>query len=79
MSLRDYIERIGNTAAAHLFGVKPGTAKAWRYGYRLPSATAALRIIDRTGGKVSWDEIYSGSDANNARASDSAEATTEHS
>jgi DNA-binding transcriptional regulator YdaS (Cro superfamily) len=58
MSLSDYIQRKGNAAAAALFGVSEGTAKAWRYGYRKPSTDAAQRIIALTGGAIGWDEIY---------------------
>ena len=56
MKLTDYIARIGNKAAAELFGVEEGTAKAWRYGYRRPSADAALRIVVATGGEVTLAE-----------------------
>ena len=60
MTLAEYIKTLGNPAAAALFKVSPGTAKAWRYGYRSPSTDNAKQIIEVTGGKVGWNEIYSG-------------------
>lgn len=59
MKLSDYIAKVGNKAAAELFGVEEGTAKAWRYGYRRPSTDAALRIVTATGGEVTLAEILS--------------------
>ena len=58
MNLPEYIKTIGNEAAGRLFDVKPGTVKSWRYGYRRPSLDSAEMIIERTGGKVGWNEIY---------------------
>ena len=58
MNLSDYIKALGNPAAGVLFGVSKGTAKAWRYGYRSPSTDNAKTIIEVTGGKVGWNEIY---------------------
>lgn len=58
MNLPDYIKATGNKAAGQLFGVSEGTVKAWRYGLRTPSSSAAKRIIESTGGKVGWSDIY---------------------
>ena len=58
MKLSEYIAREGNEAAALRFGVKEGTAKAWRYGYRRPTPEAAMRIVAATGGEVSLADIY---------------------
>ena len=62
MNLPDYIKAAGHKAAANLFGVSEGTVKAWRYGLRRPSTDAAKRIIEATGGKVGWNEIYANDD-----------------
>lgn len=58
MHLPDYIRTIGDSAAMVLFGVKPGTVKAWRLGYRVPAIEKAREIEAVTGGKVSFSECY---------------------
>lgn len=58
MSLSEYIKAIGQPAAAALFGVKPGTVKSWQHGYRRPTTEKARQIIEVTGGKVGWNDIY---------------------
>ena len=58
MNLPEYINTIGPTAAQTLFTAAPATIKAWRLGYRIPSPEAARRIIDATGGKLGWNDIY---------------------
>lgn len=60
MNLPEYIKAIGHPAAATLFKVSEGTVKSWRYGYRSPSTDKARQIIEATGGKVGWNEIYPG-------------------
>ncbi len=56
MKLSDYIAKIGNKAAADLFGVEETTAKAWRYNLRRPLPEAAMRIVAATNGEVSLVE-----------------------
>ena len=45
MTLIEYIETVGDAAAAKVFGVKVRTAKSWRLGDRIPRPKIAKRII----------------------------------
>lgn len=58
MTLSEYIAKIGNRKFAALYGCSLGTAKAYRYGLRMPHPTRAMRIIALTGGAVDWAGIY---------------------
>jgi DNA-binding transcriptional regulator YdaS (Cro superfamily) len=58
MNLREYIETIGEVAAANLFKVKRSRVKSWRFGTRQVMPGDARTIIEATGGKVGWDDIY---------------------
>ena len=57
-TLSQYIAVIGDKPAAAMFGVKPGTARAWRGGRRVPGRKKAEYIIAVTGGKLDWKGIY---------------------
>jgi DNA-binding transcriptional regulator YdaS (Cro superfamily) len=58
MNLPEYIATIGEQAAATLFGVTLSRVRSWRYGRRQVMPNDARTIIEKTGGKVGWDEIY---------------------
>jgi DNA-binding transcriptional regulator YdaS (Cro superfamily) len=58
MNLPEYIEKIGDDAAAVLFGVKPRTAKSWRLGDRFPRPKQAQFIVEASKGEVTMDGIY---------------------
>jgi len=57
-SLAEYILRIGDEAAAELFGVKPRTVAAWRRGERIPRPAQAKRIVAAARGELSYESIY---------------------
>lgn len=61
-TLPEFIDEVGDEAAADLFGVKPRCAAGWRRGERRPRPMVALRIIaeSRThpAGPLTWDGIY---------------------
>ncbi len=58
MTLREYIERVGDRKAGELFGVPPRVAQSWRLGYRKPLPSKALEIERVTLGIVTMKEIY---------------------
>lgn len=58
MNLSDYIEHIGDEAAARLFDIPERVAKSYRLGERAPRRERAQKIIEATGGKVDWAGIY---------------------
>jgi DNA-binding transcriptional regulator YdaS (Cro superfamily) len=58
MNLPEYIATIGEQAAATLFGVSLSRIRSWRYGRRQVMPNDARTIIEKTGGKVGWEEIY---------------------
>ena len=41
MTLKQYIEFVGEEAAAELFGAKRNTVRSWRYNQRQPSIKEA--------------------------------------
>jgi len=57
-TLKQYIEFVGENAAAKLFNCQPSTIKAYRYGKRSPSIEQAKVIIRNTGGKLDFESIY---------------------
>jgi hypothetical protein len=58
MTLKQYIEFVGEEAAAELFGAKRNTVRSWRYNQRQPSIKEAKKIILRTGGRLDFESIY---------------------
>jgi DNA-binding transcriptional regulator YdaS (Cro superfamily) len=61
MNLATYIKAIGEDAAANLFGVSVYTVRSWRQFSRYPRPEKAREIVQRTGGKVSYEAIYAAS------------------
>src|SRR5690554_1818601 len=58
MTLPEYIEQVGDAAAARLFRVKPRTAMAWRLGERHPRPAKAAEIVRVLGGAVTFEGCY---------------------
>ena len=58
MNLTSYIELIGDKAAAELFGITERAAMSYRLGDRKPRPEVAQRIVNKTGGKIGWADIY---------------------
>lgn len=58
MTLNDYIDHVGDSAAAKRFGVEVRTIASWRRGERQPRPETAWLIEERTGGAVSFAECY---------------------
>ena len=58
VNLKGFIERVGDTKAAKLFGVKTRTAAAWRRGERQPRPKQVKKIIKASGGELSYETIY---------------------
>ena len=58
MKLNEYIEMVGNEAAAKIFGVSVRRVVSWRLEYRFPRPEMALEIERMTHGKVTYKEIY---------------------
>ena len=58
LTLSQYIALIGDVAAASMFGVSVGTARAYRDGRRIPKPSRAAIIIRATGGKLGWEDVY---------------------
>ena len=58
MLLKDFIEEVGDTEAAELFGVKERTTASWRRGERMPRHKQAEVIVRATDGRVSYSECF---------------------
>ncbi len=58
MELPAYIERIGDEAAARMFGVTERCVLSWRLRDRMPRPKKAREIVAKTGGDVTLAEIY---------------------
>ena len=58
ITLKKYIEYIGNAGAAKLFECSEATVKSWRYGRRQPSIKQAKKIIKAANGKIDFESIY---------------------
>ena len=58
MTLKQYIESLGDKVAAKKLGEKERTVRSWRYGERFPMRNKAVSIVKKTGGMVSLAEIY---------------------
>ena len=63
MDLPTYIKTIGEQAAANLFGVSIWAVRSWRQRARYPRPEKAREIVEKTGGKVTYEAIYSGPDS----------------
>lgn len=61
MNLPEYIQAVGDAAAAEKFGVKPRTAASWRRRERFPRPEQAEMIV-RTS-PVTYAGIYGNEDA----------------
>lgn len=57
-TLPEYLSTLGDAAAATLLGFKKSRIKSWRLKRRRPTPEDARRIIQKTGGKLGWEEIY---------------------
>ena len=58
ISLKTYIEAVGNWYAAELFNCSIHSIKAWRYGHRQPSVEQAKIIIKVSNGVLDYEAIY---------------------
>lgn len=58
MKLDQFIEEIGDEAAAKLFDVKPRTVASWRRGERKPRPDKAIEIVKTLRGKIPLEGIY---------------------
>ena len=58
ITLKKYIEAVGNWYAAELFDCSIHSIKAWRYGHRQPSVDQAKLMIQKTNGILSYESIY---------------------
>ena len=58
ITLKKYIEFIGNNKAAELFDCSLHSVKAWRYGHRQPSVDQAKMIIKVSNGVLDYEAIY---------------------
>lgn len=56
MDLKPYLEKMGDSKAAELFGVKKRTVAAWRRGERHPKRSHAEIIVKRS--PVTFEGIY---------------------
>lgn len=58
MNLTAYIEQIGDEAAAKLFSEKLRTVKAWRRRERKPRPKCVPKLIERSAGVLTYENIY---------------------
>jgi len=58
ITLKDYIEFVGQRKAAKEFGCSDAACKSWRYGYRQPTINQAKKIIRATDGRLDYESIY---------------------
>lgn len=62
MLLTDFIELVGDEAAAELFDAKVRTVASWRRGERVPRPAQAIYIAEKTKGlrksRVTFRECY---------------------
>lgn len=59
-SLPEFIESVGDEAAAELFGAKVRTVQSWRRRERYPRPEQARQIVEATGGAVDFAGIFAG-------------------
>lgn len=58
LTLPEFIERIGDEAAATLFEAKLRTVQSWRRRERFPRAEQARIIVQRAAGEVDYEGIF---------------------
>lgn len=59
MDFADYLRSFKTqTEAAAFLGVTQGAISHWLKGIRTPGRVVATRIVERSGGKVSFDQIW---------------------
>lgn len=58
--LTDWIDREGARRVAELLGVTPHAVWHWKAGRRVPERETARRIVEKTNGAISFDDIYGG-------------------
>ena len=58
ITLKEYIEFVGNKKAAVIFDCSEAACKAWRDGYRQPTINQAKKIIIATKGSLTYDANY---------------------
>jgi hypothetical protein len=58
MTLKEFIEEIGDGRASELLDVPVRTVAAWRRGERLPRPAQAAKIVRAARGKVDYSGIY---------------------
>lgn len=60
-TLSDWIEDLGDAAAAELFGVTLRRVQSWRRGERLPRPGKAKDLIELSNGRLDYSGIYEAS------------------
>lgn len=68
LTLPQFIEKVGDQAAADLFGVERRTVESWRRRERFPRVEMSRYIVKVTNGEVSYVGIYHDELADPARA-----------
>lgn len=58
MNLKDYISELGDAAFAKKHKVTERCARSWRTGHRKPRAPKGLDIAKKSGGKLSFADVY---------------------
>ena len=58
MDLSTYIEKHGIEHCADRWGVSVRAVRAYRYGERRPRFDQARKIVERSGGDLSFETIY---------------------
>lgn len=59
MTLSDFIKSLGgDEAAAVLLDVEPRTVMSWRLGDRTPRPSMAQKIVARSEGRITLEDIY---------------------
>lgn len=58
ITLREYIDAHGVTPCAEAWDESERAVQSWRSGARVPRPKAAMKIIRRTAGALTWDGIY---------------------
>lgn len=58
MKLRDYLTQLGDSQAARTLGLTERAVRSYRCGARLPKPETARKIIKRTKGAITMQDIY---------------------
>lgn len=58
MKLSAFIKKVGDSAAADMFGVTKRAAESWRLLERTPRPEKAREIVKATKGKVSFSDCF---------------------